>query len=50
MVIPGLLERPYMLLSIQKQSGVYFNVTMPPENVHYPNTYHVGKHDIKKRF
>ena len=23
------------------------NVTSPPKNVYYPNTYHVGKHDSK---
>ena len=45
MVVPGLSECPYRLLSLQKQSRVYFNVTLPPKNVYYPNTCHVGKHD-----
>ena len=38
---------PYTLLSLQKLSRLYFNVTSPPKNVYYPNTYHVGKHDSK---
>ena len=46
MVVPGLSECPYRLLSLQKQSRVYFNVTLPPKNVYYPNTCHVGKHVI----
>ena len=37
----------YTLLSLQKQSRLYFNVTLPPKNVYYPNTYHVGKHGSK---
>ena len=47
MVVPGLSEYPYRLLLLQKQSRVYVNVTLPPQNVHYPNTCHVGKHDSK---
>ena len=38
---------PYTLLSLQKLSRLYFNVTSSPKNVYYPNTYHVGKHDSK---
>ena len=49
MVVPGLKECPYRLLSLQKQSRVYFNVTLPPKNVYYPNTYHVGKHKNKEQ-
>ena len=47
MVVPGLSECPYRLLSLQEQSRLYFNVTLPPKNVYYPNTYHVGKHNSK---
>ena len=50
MVVPGLSQCPYRLLSLQKQSRVYFNVTLPPKNVYYPNACHVGKHDSKYRF
>ena len=46
-VVPGLSECPYRLLSLQKQSRVYFNVTLPPKNAYYPNTCHVGKHNSK---
>ena len=37
----------YTLLLLQKLSRLYFNVTSPPKNVYYPNTYYVGKHDSK---
>ena len=47
MVVPSLSECSYTLLSLQKQSRLYFNVTLPRENIYYPNTYHVGKHDSK---
>ena len=40
-------ERPYMLLSLQRQSRVYLYVTLPPKNM--PIIRIPGKHDIKYR-